>query len=119
MHGVKVAYNVELILARIRRLVSADPGTSLSQLSAGLGTERRTVERIIRQETGLSFREYRWKVRMDIGAGLLSSSNRGVKEIATLCGYQWSQNFCRAFERRYGTSPAQFRRINPGPESED
>jgi transcriptional regulator GlxA family with amidase domain len=88
MHGVKVAYNVELILARIRRLVSADPGTSLSQLSARLESERHTVERIIRQETGLSFREYRRKVRLDIGAGLLSGSNRGVKEIATICGYR-------------------------------
>jgi AraC-like DNA-binding protein len=49
----------------------------------------------------------RW--RMLLAARMLTSSNRGVADIAADVGYESEAAFNRAFKRRFNIPPARFR----------
>ena len=49
------------------------------------------------------------EVRTSVAMDLLSSTDRGVTEIATDLGYTNSSNFSRAFRARTGQTPSEFR----------
>jgi AraC-like DNA-binding protein len=53
---------------------------------------------------------YHHDVCLERAAILLLDTNKTIFEIAADIGYSGSGNFSNAFKKRYGISPAQFRR---------
>ena len=50
--------------------------------------------------------------RLELGAEALRTTSRGVLQIAAEVGYESEAAFNRAFKRRFGKPPAQYRRAS-------
>jgi AraC-like DNA-binding protein len=98
--------------ARARRVADAllaDPadGSTVDQLARRVGTSRRTVERLFRAETRVSFG--RWRQRMRLVAALrLLAAGEPVTQVAHAVGYATPSAFSVMFARELGVSPARY-----------
>lgn len=94
---------------RVASIVQADPsdGRRLGELCRGRGVGVRTVQRLFPRETGLTFENWRARVR-HLHASRLLSEGRKVSEVAEACGYRSASAFVAAFKRTAGVTPGQF-----------
>jgi AraC family transcriptional regulator len=66
--------------------------------------------RIFRVLTGETINNYVKRIRLQkAGSMLLSDNERAVTEVATLCGFNSTAVFCRAFKTHFGKSTGEFR----------
>lgn len=72
------------------------------------------VSRRFKQETGMTFREYLQKVRMEKCCELLSGSDLTVAEAARAVGYEDMQFFHDVFRRYLHMTPKEYRRLERG-----
>lgn len=75
------------------------------------GASRRTLARLFRSETGLSFAEWRARLRAIDGLARLSDG-ASVKETATAVGYASPSAFTAMIRRNFGNVPRQLRKHN-------
>jgi len=92
--------------AAVARDVLADPGQepSLDALARRHAAGRRTLERLFRAETGMSFGMWQQKARLLSSARALAE-NRPVTEAALDAGYSSVSAFIAAFKRTFGCTP--------------
>ena len=86
----------------------AETFPTLAQAADYFHLSPRSLRRGLQQE-GESFQKILDRVRMDAAALLLEESALDVQEVARRLAYQDASNFIRAFRRRYGQTPRQFR----------
>lgn len=102
-------FPVEPRLARICSSLRERPddGRTLDQLASGAGMSGRTLARLFERETGLSFREWRLRLRLLLS---LSALERGesVTAVALDSGYDSPSAFIAAFRRHFGRTPGEF-----------
>lgn len=70
------------------------------------------ISRIFRQETGLSFREYLQKVRIEKSCELLAGSDMRIGEIAQTVGYEDKKFFNRIFKKIVKMTPREYRNLS-------
>ena len=87
-----------------RRLREADLARETCVDPAHLG-------RLLRQQTGLGFREWRLGIRMRLAVWALVVSDEPVKCVALNAGFTDTAPFDRAFRRLFGMRPGDFRRL--------
>jgi transcriptional regulator GlxA family with amidase domain len=68
------------------------------------------LQRLFKQQTGISMAEWLSEKRLQRAARLLANSYMSVKEIAHTVGYEHVSSFIRAFERRFAKPPARYRK---------
>jgi two-component system response regulator YesN len=66
---------------------------------------------LFKLETGMNFSEYLLEVRINEAKKLLANPEFKVYEIGQLVGYDESVSFGRAFKKKVGVSPADYRKI--------
>ena len=95
--------------ARIAALVQADPADDrlLRELCRGQGVSVRTVQRLFPAETGLTFENWRARVRF-LHAARLLAEKRKISDVAARCGYRSTSAFVAAFSRFAGMTPGRF-----------
>jgi len=76
--------------------------------AAAAGTSVRTLQRRL-AESGVTFRRIVGDTRVRTASRWLASTEKPVLEIALDLGYENPSNFTRAFRRRAGMSPQQYR----------
>jgi transcriptional regulator GlxA family with amidase domain len=86
------------------------PDIRLSAIASEIQLTPSHLSRLLRRETGLGFEAHLRNARLAHGATLLGSARHSVKEVAAAVGYRWAQDFSRHFARRFGMSPARWRR---------
>lgn len=69
----------------------------------------RSFTRIFRQETGTAPADFVEITRVDAAKRLLEGTSLPVKHIATACGFSNPTSLRRAFRRRVGTGPSDYR----------
>lgn len=69
------------------------------------------ISRRFKQETGMAFREYVQKIRMEKCCELLAGSDMPVSEIARLVGYEDVQFFHSVFKRLLHMTPKEYRKL--------
>ncbi|TXK12200.1 GlxA family transcriptional regulator [Microbacterium hatanonis] len=91
--------------------VASDPArpTSLRDLAAHANVSIRHLNRVIRDELGMTPIEYAGSMRLDLALGLLEEG-RAVSETASVAGYPSTVAFRRAFAARYGTTPSDYQK---------
>ncbi|MDR5760549.1 AraC family transcriptional regulator [Caballeronia sp. LZ035] len=107
--------NVRLPLpshARLRRVCErliAEPASidTLERWAEQIGASARTVARLFRQETGMSFGQWREQLRLAEAMSRLAIG-RPVAQVAQDLGYADSRTFSVMFRRAFGTTPQQF-----------
>ena len=82
---------------------------SLSDLSKHFHISKNYLSAIFRKQLGKTVTEFIHNVRMDKAIFLLNSTKLPIHNIATLCGYNDSNYFCRIFKKQHKISPAQYR----------
>jgi len=74
-----------------------------------LGTNERKLTDIFREQLGMTVYEYQAQLRIEQACQLLADSNLPVKQVAIQCGYKNAGDFSRAFRRRMGANPLDYR----------
>jgi len=72
-------------------------------------TNYKYLTRDLKQATGLTFSAYVTEIRMQEATKLLLEGNLTVEEILFACGYQTKSTFYRAFSKKYGCTPLEYR----------
>lgn len=106
------------IASDLRRLLRRSLGAgncSAGDISRQLGLHERTLNRRLREE-GTSFRLELDDVRYETARQFLSVSTMPIARIARALNYADASTFSRAFKRRAGTTPAEWRNHNSPPE---
>ncbi|MEO5707565.1 MAG: AraC family transcriptional regulator [Alteraurantiacibacter sp.] len=96
---------------RLAKLLQADPAmsTDLTTLARQCGASPRTLQRLFLRQTGLPFRQWRQRLRLIHGPGLLSEG-ASVTEAGLAAGYAGTSAFIAAFGRHFGMTPGEFGR---------
>ncbi|GIN70026.1 hypothetical protein J14TS2_05010 [Bacillus sp. J14TS2] len=68
------------------------------------------VSRFIREQTGVTFTQFVWELRMQECKEQLVNTNRTIKEIVMNIGYMDVSNFTRKFRKEEGITPSQYRK---------
>lgn len=66
--------------------------------------------RVFRKETGMGYKEYLLKQKMDYAGKLLSETDMPVALIASKVGYENFTNFTQMFRKYTGTTPTEYRK---------
>ena len=98
--------------ARLRKLcgrLQAHPDSrkTLAHFSQALGVSDKTLSRLFRQQTGLSFRQWRQRSRLLSALPMLERGER-VTDVALACGYDSMSSFIAAFRQQMGATPGDF-----------
>ena len=83
---------------------------SLEMIAEHLSLNKIYMERLFKQETGMSVWNYLNDVRMERAAYYLTNLNYPVGDIDELVGIHSRQNFYLLFKKKYGISPSQYRK---------
>ena len=83
----------------------------LADLARELHTTERRLSTLFRQRLGLSVFDYTLELRLGHARQLLDTTTLQVQRVADLVGYQNAGDFTRAFRRRFGVTPGQFRQV--------
>ena len=82
----------------------------VSDIAACVGINRSYLYTLFIQETGMSPNEYLSSFRLTRAAEMLNITGDSIEQIASSCGYQDAVVFSKAFKKKYGISPRQFRK---------
>ncbi len=85
-----------------------------TEVSNEIGSSMSTLRRRLREEN-TSFRKIKGEIMHELACRMLLSSSMTVDQIAGALGYSESASFGRAFKRRAGTSPGEWRRKQNSP----
>ncbi|HZV55126.1 MAG TPA: response regulator [Rhodocyclaceae bacterium] len=99
-------------LALLEKRMSDPPG--LIELAGKLGTNERKLTDVFRQRVGMTVFDYFSELRLETARHLLESSRMKVQAIASHVGYRNAGDFTRAYRRRYGLSPREYRQASGG-----
>ena len=97
-------------LQAVARLLYADPGrkTSLAELGHRSGASARTLSRLLRNELGMTFYEWRTQLRVSHALVLLADGH-DTTYVAHACGWSNPSSFITAFTDIVGTTPGRHR----------
>ncbi|MEW1913540.1 helix-turn-helix transcriptional regulator [Kitasatospora sp. NPDC085895] len=92
-------------------LLAADPADdrTLARLGAAVGASERTLSRLFRQETGMSFPQWRAQLRLHRALTLLAAGH-SVTSVAAACGWSSPSSFVESFRKAFGTTPGRHQR---------
>ena len=101
------------LLGAIQRRLDAD--LSLRALATIARRSPFDLHRAFRRVTGETTRQYTERLRLDRAAAELLTSDRTILDIALDGGFASHEVFTRAFRRRFGTSPREYRARSEAP----
>lgn len=84
-----------------------DSRATMASLAAEVGLSARSISRLFLEQTGLSFRQWRQRLRLFHALDLLEQ-RCSVTEVAYACGYESLSAFVSAFHQHFGLTPGQY-----------
>jgi AraC-like DNA-binding protein len=97
-------------LVAAARALSADPSAAtLSGAATAARTSERTLTRLVRDQLGLSFPQWRTQLRLAQSL-LLLADGQTVSATAHRCGWRNASGFTAAFRAAFGTTPGRYQR---------
>ena len=108
------------VLQAVQRWVAAHPAEDhgVAKLAARAGMSPRHFARLFRAETGLTPAAFVANARIAAARRLLEDGQAASKQVAGACGFHDTDTLRRAFLRRIGLTPAEYRRRHAGPAAE-
>lgn len=80
-----------------------------TQIASDLAVDPAHLGHLIRNDTGFSFVEWSWGVRMILAVAALAKGTESIKEVAYNSGFGNTAQFDRCFRRLFDLSPTAFR----------
>ena len=83
----------------------------LATIAEMLSVSQEHLSRVFKQETGIGFKDYLVKFRLQKAEDMLKHEpGRAVSEVAYACGFNDGNYFSYKFKEAYGVSPTGMRR---------
>lgn len=100
-------------LRDVTEILRDDPADSrtLAELGAVVGAAERTLSRLFRSQTGMTFPQWRAQLRLHHSLVLLATG-ASVTAAAGACGYSGPSAFIQAFRNAFGTTPGEHGRAD-------
>lgn len=97
-------------LRDVAAILADDPadGRTLAELGRAAGASERTLSRLFRRDTGMTFPQWRAQLRLQHATFLLAAGGT-VTGAATVSGYSNTSAFIAAFRDAFGVTPAAYR----------
>ena len=95
---------------KILRMVESGTTFSTRDLAFEFHLSPSYLQRLFKNQTGVSMGEWLNEQKLQRAASLLLNSFMSVKEVAYTIGYEHPSSFIRAFERRFTQAPAHYRK---------
>ena len=94
----------------VAAILADDPadGRTLAELGRAVGASERTLSRLFRRDTGMTFPQRRGQLRLQ-HAMLLLATGSTVTGAGTASGYTNTSAFIAAFRDAFGITPAAYR----------
>lgn len=86
---------------------------NIERIARCFARDKRTLQRNLREVFGTTYQQLLDEVRFETACYYLGESALPVTQVAQLAGFSEATNFARAFRRRLGSSPREWRRA-PG-----
>ncbi len=102
------------IVEKIKSLIKKNFASvmfGLDTVSAELGYSTQYLSMIFKKETGENFSSYLTRERIDHAKRLLMTTNMKIKDIATACGYNYTNYFIKVFNRQEKLAPAEWKNM--------
>lgn len=100
------SYALAEVLARIDTEYET---LTLDQLAGDIGYNSSYLSRMIKNETGMNFKDLILRKRMEHASILLKNSGLPIREIMLRCGLANESYFYKKFKEFYGCSPKEYR----------
>ncbi len=86
-----------------------DHAISVEQMAEFSGMSQRNFARVFKSKTGMTPNKYLETLRLDKAREIMISGNEGLDTIARASGFGREERLRRAFLRRFGVTPSQYR----------
>jgi AraC family transcriptional regulator len=86
-----------------------DQDVSLAALAGQAGLSAFHLHRVFSAAAGETPKQFTLRLRLGRAAAMLLTSDDSVLDIALGCGFQSHEAFCRAFRKRFGMTPSDYR----------
>lgn len=97
------------LLRKIEAALASNPAVSMRQVAKHVALSPCHFCRVFRQQTRMTFTEYRLAHQIERARKLLSDPHRRVSEAAFEAGFESLPYFSRVFHRYVGCSPTEYR----------
>lgn len=88
------------------------PHTTIQHLAYEAGMNRTKLQYGFKKLFGVSIYTYQVQMRMEKAKKLLENTDKPIKQIAALAGYNTISSFSAAFKKAFGVTPSQWRNEN-------
>ena len=85
---------------------------SVEELADVCKLNRSYFSKLFKDSMGCPPQEFLIRLRLAKAADLMKGTRRSIGDIAVRCGYPNQLHFSRAFKKRYGVSPREWRNRN-------
>jgi transcriptional regulator GlxA family with amidase domain len=85
-----------------------------SQVAAAVGLSRSRFEHLFKGEAGAAFRPMLRMIRLAEAERLIADPRVSIKQVAARVGFRSAAAFSRAFKKRFGEPPSNWRRSTFG-----
>lgn len=85
---------------------------SLNDVAEAVGKNPSYLSRVFSEQTGMTMQDYALNVRLEAAANILKYSNESVGGIAEYLSFSSQSYFGEKFKKKYGLTPADFRKKN-------
>ena len=83
---------------------------TVDELCANYSVSRPTILKNFKKRTGMSIVEYKAQQRLLVAARMLGESKVSITDISSNLGYDSLSYFLRAFKKKYGITPTEYRK---------
>lgn len=107
---VSPQYDSTLVIKTLQQIEENYKNANLTNLSKDFNQSVYQLSRLIKLATGQTFKELLQNKRFSKAIQLLDTTTFSVADIIAFVGYDNTSYFYRTFRKRYGLSPAEYRR---------
>ena len=90
-------------------IINSDFRLTLSDIASSCHIAPSYASRYVRQHTGLSFSALLSGARDYVACLMLTTTPKSIRSIAAQVGYDTPENFVRAFKKKHGVTPSEYR----------
>ncbi|MCR4999615.1 MAG: AraC family transcriptional regulator [Lachnospiraceae bacterium] len=109
IHMQSNSFDQELTLKALSYIDTCYADATLTEFAKRESIDISAISRILKKETGHTFKELLQTKRLELACVLLEHSNAPIADIALSVGYDNTSFFHRIFRRIYGCSPREYR----------
>jgi len=96
-------------ITKVMAAIESTPVVSVHDLSRLVNLSSSRLSHLFKAATGLRLNTFLSNRRVERAAHLLRSTEMQIKEITFDAGYSQAPSFVRAFQRRFGSTPTDYR----------